>query len=128
MLRVVSDREVAKEGARVGALLLGQPRIVPSEGRFGSEQLRDAIVRGAGDLVVIRRAVSCLVERARPGTERLRLPVRDVGPERRPRRTTFGLPIGGRPLGGGRGTISQRTTTSSPGILPKLRRSRVVTR
>jgi hypothetical protein len=84
MLRVVSDRDVAREAARVnvGALLLGQPRIVPAEGRFSSEQLRDAIVRGAGDLGVIRAAVSRLVERAVPGTERLRLPVRDVGPER----------------------------------------------
>jgi len=84
MLRVVGDREVAKEAARVnvGALLVGQPRIVPSEGRFGSEQLRDAIVRGAGDLGVIRRAVSRLLERAAPGTELRRLPVRDVGRER----------------------------------------------
>lgn len=44
MLRVVSDGQVAKEAARmnVSALLMGQPRIVPAEGRFSVEQLRDA--------------------------------------------------------------------------------------
>jgi hypothetical protein len=85
MLRVVSDREVAKEAARVNvsALVAGQPRIVPFEGRFSVEKLRSAITRGGEDLGVIRRAVSRLIERASPGIERPRLPrVRDCGPER----------------------------------------------
>ena len=73
MLRVVSDGEVAKEAARmnVSALLMGQPRIVPAEGRFSVERLRDAITR----------AVSGLVERAGPAIERLSRG-RDAGPER----------------------------------------------
>jgi hypothetical protein len=85
MLRVVSDREVAKEAARVNvsALVAGQPRIVPFERRFSVEHLRNALTRGDNDLGVIRRAVSLLVERAAPGFERPRLPrVRDFGPER----------------------------------------------
>ncbi len=85
MLRVVSDREVAKEAARVNvsALVAGQPRIVPLEGRFRVEMLRSAITRGDDDLGVIRRAVSRLIERAAPGIDRPLLPrVRDFGPER----------------------------------------------
>lgn len=81
MLRVVSDRDVAKEAARVNvsALAAGEPRIVPREGRFAPDQLRDAIGRG-DDLAVIRRAISRLVA---PEVSRLRLPrSRDVGPER----------------------------------------------
>ncbi len=77
MLRVVSDREVAREAARVNlsALLLGQPRVVPSEGRFIAGPLRDALTRAGEDLGVIRRAVSRLLERTSPAIERLRVPV-----------------------------------------------------
>ncbi len=85
MLRVVSDRELAREAARVNlsALLLGQPRIVPSEGRFSAEPLRNALTRGEEDLSVMRRAVSRLLERAAPGVERLRVPGgRGLGRER----------------------------------------------
>lgn len=85
MLRVVSDREVAKEAARVNvsALAAGQPRIVPFEGRFSAERLRSAISRGGDDLGVIRSAISHLIERASPGIERPQLPrVREFGPER----------------------------------------------
>jgi hypothetical protein len=83
MLRVFPDREMAKEAARVNvsALVLGQPRIVPSEGRLGSEKLRSALVRGGGDLGAIRRTVSGLLERAGSAISRLtRVP--DLGPER----------------------------------------------
>jgi hypothetical protein len=68
MLRVVSDREVAKEAARVNvsALVAGQPRIVPFEGRFSVEMLRGAISRGGEDLGVIRRDVSRLIQRRAP--------------------------------------------------------------
>jgi len=82
MLRVVLDREVAKEAARVNvsALLIGQPRIIPAEGRFGVERLRDAIIRGGEDLVAIRGAVSRL---AAPDISRLRpRGVREWGPQR----------------------------------------------
>ncbi len=85
MLRVVSDRQVAKEAARVNvsALVAGQPRIVPFEERFSVETLRSAITRGGDDLGVIRSAVAQLIERASPEIERPRLPrVRDFGPER----------------------------------------------
>jgi len=85
MLRVVSDREVAKEAARVNvsALVAGQPRIVPFEERFSVAKLRSALTRGGEDLGVIRRAVSWLIERTAPGIERPRLPrVRDFGHER----------------------------------------------
>jgi len=85
MLRVVSDRELAKEAARVNlsALLLGRPRIVPSDGRLSAERLREAIARGRGDLGLIRQAVSRLIERAVPEIPRLRLPRgRESGPER----------------------------------------------
>jgi hypothetical protein len=85
MLRVVSDREVAKEAARVNvsALVAGQPRIVPFEARFSVAKLRSAITRGGDDLGVIRSAIAQLIERASPGIERPRLPlVRDFGPER----------------------------------------------
>ena len=81
MLRVVADREVAKEAARVNvsALSAGLPRVVPREGRFAPDQLRDAIGRGS-DLGSIRRAVARLIL---PEPSRLRPPrVRDVGPER----------------------------------------------
>jgi hypothetical protein len=83
MLRVVSDSEVAKEAARlnVSAFLMGQPRIVPAEGRFSVERLRDAITRGGEELTVIRRVVSGLVERAAPAIERLSRG-RNAGPER----------------------------------------------
>jgi len=85
MLRVVSDREVAKEAARVNlsALLLGQPRIVPSESRLRAGPLRNALARGREDLASIRRAVSGLFERAVPGVDRL-VPTR--APERGPER------------------------------------------
>jgi hypothetical protein len=85
MLRVVSDREVAREAARinVSALLVGQTRIVSSEGRFSLEQLRSAIRRGGEDLGAIRRAVSGLLERTAPGIERPPVPPRrGFGPER----------------------------------------------
>lgn len=84
MLRALRDREVAKEAARVNvsALLFGQARIVPLDGRVNGRQLQSALGRGGEDLAAIRRAVLRLVERAVPGSERLRLPVRDVGPER----------------------------------------------
>lgn len=73
MLRVVSDRQVAKEAARVNvsALAAGQPRIVPFEGRCSVERVRDAITRGGEDLAVIRAAVSGLAERTAPAIERL---------------------------------------------------------
>ncbi len=85
MLRVVCDREVAKEAARVNvsALAARQPRIVPFDGRFSVEKLRIALNRGGEDLGVIRCAVSRLIERTAPGIERLRPPrVREFGPER----------------------------------------------
>jgi hypothetical protein len=85
MLRVVSDREVAKDAARVNvsALLVGETRIVPAEGRFGAERLREAINRGGEDLGLIRRAVTHLVERGVKAIEQLRPPRgRDFGPER----------------------------------------------
>lgn len=85
MLRVVPDRELAKDAARVNvsALASGQPRIVPAEGRVSVERLRGALGRGGEDLGVIRRAVSRLLDRAALAIERLRLPrVRDFGPER----------------------------------------------
>jgi hypothetical protein len=84
MLRVVADREVAKEAARVNvsALAMGLPRVVPHVGRFAPDQLKDAIGRGS-DLGAIRRAVAHLIERVAPAFERQRLPrVRDFGPER----------------------------------------------
>src|SRR5262249_2771624 len=72
LLRVVADREVAKEAARVNvsALVVGLPRIVPHVGRFAPDQLQDAIGRGS-DLAAIRRAVSRLIL---PEPSRLRLP------------------------------------------------------
>lgn len=86
MLRVIPDRELAKEAARlnVSALASGQRRIVPAEERVSVEKLRDALGRGGEDLGTIRRAVSRLLDRAVPAIERLRLPswVRDFGPER----------------------------------------------
>jgi hypothetical protein len=79
MLRVVPDREVAKEAARVnvGALASGQSRIVPHEGRFGTEQLRDALRRGGSDLAAIRGSVARLM----PEVPRVPL-TRYLGPER----------------------------------------------
>lgn len=84
MLRAVRDREVAKEAARVNvsALVFGQARIVPLDGRVSGRPLQNALGRDGEHLAAIRRAVSHLVERAVPASERLRLPVRDVGPER----------------------------------------------
>jgi hypothetical protein len=85
MLRVVSDREVAKEAARmnVSALWRGQPRIVPSDGRFSVEKLRSALARSGEDLGALRRALSLLLERAAPAISRLPLArVRDWEPER----------------------------------------------
>ncbi len=81
MLRVVADREVAKEAARVNvsALAVGLPRVVPHVGRYAPDQLRDAIGRGS-DLAAIRRAVARLIL---PEPSRLRPPrSRDAGPER----------------------------------------------
>ena len=81
MLRVVADREVAKEAARVNvsALSVGLPRVVPHVGRYAPDQLRDAIGRGS-DLGAIRHAVARLIL---PEPSRLRPPrSRDVGPER----------------------------------------------
>src|SRR5260221_2822107 len=76
MLRVVSDREVARDAARinVSALLVGQPRIVLSGDRFTAGRLRIAISRGGDDLGAIRRAVSGLLERAAPAIERPPVP------------------------------------------------------
>lgn len=85
MLRVVSDREVAKEAARVNlsALTVGQQRIVTLERPWRAEQVKEAIARGGEDLGLIRRAVSSPVERAAPEISRLRPPRgRDFGPER----------------------------------------------
>jgi len=85
MLRVVPDREVAREAARlnVSALAARQPRIVPSEGRFSVEKLRRALARGGEDLGAIRSALSRLVERASPAISRLPLArVRDLERER----------------------------------------------
>jgi hypothetical protein len=85
MLRVVPDREVAREAARlnVSALAARQPRIVPSEGRFSVEKLRSALARGGEDLGAIRRALSRLVERAAPTISRPPLArVRDLERER----------------------------------------------
>lgn len=85
MLRVIRDRELAKEAARVNvsALVVGQPRIVPSEGGLSVERLRSALGRGGEDLGAIRRAVSRALERAAPGIEQPQLPgMRDFSPER----------------------------------------------
>ncbi len=85
MVRVISDHDVTREAARVNisALLLGQPRIVPQEGRLSAERLRDAITRDGEDLGAIRRAISGLLERTAPGMEHVRVPLdRDLGPER----------------------------------------------
>jgi hypothetical protein len=85
MLRVMPDREVTKEAARVNmrAFLLGQPRIAPTEGNFSVEKLRSALARGGEDLGAIRRALSSLVERAAPAISRLPFArVRDLEPER----------------------------------------------
>jgi hypothetical protein len=82
MLRAVGDRELAREAARVNvsALAAGQPRIVEREARSGIEALRDAVVRGRGDLDAIRRAVTTLANRAPTRLPPVRS--RDVGPER----------------------------------------------
>jgi hypothetical protein len=82
MLRELWDREVAKEAARVNvsALLFGQPRIVPLEGRVNGRQLQNALGRGGEDLAAIRRAVSGLLS-----PEMSREPLRGfehVGPQR----------------------------------------------
>ena len=84
MLRVAMDRGVAREAARlnVSALRLGQPRIVPLEGRFKTDTLRNALTRGGGDLGTIRRAVSRLVAREAPEILRTLARGRESGPER----------------------------------------------
>lgn len=71
MLRVIGDREVAKDAARinVSALLVGQSRIVPVEGRFAADRFADAIARGGEDLDAIRCALSRFVARAVPVIE-----------------------------------------------------------
>jgi len=82
MLHVIGDREIAREAARVNvsALCMGQARIVPLEGRFSVEELRDVLARGAKNLDQIRRAVSRLLT---PDLRPLRtLRSRQQGPER----------------------------------------------
>jgi hypothetical protein len=81
MLSVIGDREVAREAARVNlsAMLAGQSRIVPVEGRFAADRFADAIARSGENLDAIRRAVSRFVERAVPAIE---APVRVPHPER----------------------------------------------
>jgi len=71
MLRVIGDREVAKEAARVNlsALVVGQSRIVSVEGHFAADRFADAIARGGDDLNAIRRAVSRVPSRAVPTIE-----------------------------------------------------------
>lgn len=71
MLRVIGDREVAKEAARVnlGALVVGQSRIASVEGHFAADRFADAIAHGGDDLNAIRRAVSRLPSRAVPTIE-----------------------------------------------------------
>jgi hypothetical protein len=69
----------------VSALVAGQARIVPSEGRFSVTNLREAIGRGGEDLGEIRQAVSRLLERAAPMRALPHPPLsrdRDSGPER----------------------------------------------
>lgn len=85
MLRVIPDRELAKEAARVNvsALLLGQPRIVTPEVSLSVERLRGVLTRGGEDLDMIRHVFSSLLERLTPAIERPRGPrTRDLGPER----------------------------------------------
>jgi hypothetical protein len=82
MLRALRDREVAREAARVNvsALLFGQARIVPLEGRVNGRQLQNALGRGGEDLAAIRRAVSALLS-----PEISRMPLQHLGhlrPER----------------------------------------------
>jgi hypothetical protein len=74
MLRVIGDRGVAKEAARVNlsALLMGQSRIVSPERSWNANQVKDAISRGGEDLALIRRAVSRLREPTSPAIEHLR--------------------------------------------------------
>ena len=47
MLRVIDDRDVAKEAARINlsALLRGQCRIVPPDRSWSANQVKDAIAR-----------------------------------------------------------------------------------
>jgi len=82
MLRAVRDRELAKAAARVNvsALLFGQPRIVPLEGRVNGRQLQNALGRGGEGLAAIRRAVLALLapEMSRVALRRFG----DLGPER----------------------------------------------
>jgi hypothetical protein len=85
MLRVIPDRELAKEAARanVSALLLGQPRIVSPEVSLSVERLRGVLTHGGEDLDTIRHVFSSLLERLTPAIERPRGPrTRDLGPER----------------------------------------------
>ncbi len=73
MLRVVKDRELAKDVARVNvsALAAGQERIVSPEARLSADKLKDALTRGGDNLAAIRRDVSKLAERAVPTIERV---------------------------------------------------------
>ena len=72
MLRVIPDREVAKDAARinVSALAAGQERIFPAVGRFGVELVKDAVTRGEGDLDAARMIVAPIVERLVPSMVR----------------------------------------------------------
>jgi len=85
MLRVVPNRELAREAARlnVSALIAGQARVVPTDAGVGLALLRDAIERSDGDLGLIRRAVSRLLDRAAPTVSRVTPPrARELGPKR----------------------------------------------
>ncbi|HVO11547.1 MAG TPA: AAA family ATPase, partial [Vicinamibacteria bacterium] len=77
MLRVIGDRDVAREAALLNlrALLSDQQRIVPLDVRLPPDRLADAVARGKDDLAAIRRGVSSLVEREQPARLE-RLPLR----------------------------------------------------
>lgn len=80
ILRVVKDRELAKDAARVNvsALAAGQG-IVSREDRWPTEKLRDAL-RGGEDLAAVRRGYEVSVQRPAAGVEREK-PVRGRGPD-----------------------------------------------
>jgi hypothetical protein len=84
MLRVVADRETAREAARVNlsAILAGQPRIVEREARYATSPLREAISRNRDDLIAIRSAVAAINEKVMPKERARPLRARDMGPER----------------------------------------------
>jgi hypothetical protein len=69
MLRVIGDREVAKEAARVNlsALLRGQSRIVPLERSWSADQVKDAIARSREPLA--GRGIPSRIQEG-PGRER----------------------------------------------------------